>query len=197
MTIVAAHLEPVELVPGVHSVSVGPSSTSVRLTIAVPDPAPTSPVPLVLALHWWDPVDEHPGDSFLAALVEPGLRELGAIIVAPEAWGGSWVGAEKACTLASLVRAATEAWPVDPARRVVTGYSMGGVGTWYLVSLYPEMFNAAIPMAGEPSAVLTPEVPLLAIHGDQDAVFPLAATRQAVETLQGRIPRYPATPAPA
>ena len=37
---------------------------------------------------------------------------------------------------------------IDPDRVSVTGASMGGAGTWYLASHYPDVFSAAAPFAG-------------------------------------------------
>jgi predicted peptidase len=37
---------------------------------------------------------------------------------------------------------------VDPRRIYVTGLSMGGYGTWNLLSHYPEFFAAAVPVCG-------------------------------------------------
>ena len=41
---------------------------------------------------------------------------------------------------------------IDKAKVVVTGYSMGGAGTWHFAEKYPERFSAAIPVAGRPPA---------------------------------------------
>jgi len=180
----AKHLLNVDLTPGIRTVQVGPTSNPMRLTLAVPDSLPAATPPLVLALHWSGANAPHRAEQYLQLLAEPGLRRLKAIIIAPEATGRNWSSTEVARSLSSLVRAALEAWLVDPARVVVTGFSMGGVGTWYLISLYPELFSAAIPVAGEPTAVLAPGVPLLAIHGELDAMFSLAVTQQAVDSLQ-------------
>ena len=165
-----AHLANIELIPGIRTVMVGPSDAPLRLTIAVPDPAPTADAPLVLALHWAGSNSPHLAEDYMRVLAEPGLRDLNAIIIAPEATSTYWTGTPVATRLSSLVRAALAAWPVDPARVVITGYSMGGVGTWYLVSTHPDLFSAAIPVAGEPTPVLRAAVPLLAIHSNQDDV---------------------------
>ena len=45
---------------------------------------------------------------------------------------------------------------VDPARRYVAGYSMGGWGAFLYASLYPDRFAAAAPMAGAVTAADTP-----------------------------------------
>ena len=180
----AAHLASVDLSPGIRVVTVGSADAPLRLCLSVPAPAPAADAPLVLALHWAGSDIDNLAEQYLRALAEPGLRERGAVIVAPTASGSDWTGPAAARTLASLVEAATAVWPVDPQRVVVTGYSMGGDGTWYLVSVHPELFSAAIPMACEPSAVLTPQVPLLAIQGDEDERYPIEYTQAAVATLQ-------------
>jgi predicted esterase len=46
------------------------------------------------------------------------------------------------------VRDAMTKYPIDPDRISVTGFSMGGAATWYLVSHYPDFFAAAAPMSG-------------------------------------------------
>ncbi len=46
------------------------------------------------------------------------------------------------------VRDAQTKYPIDPDRISVTGFSMGGAATWYLVSHYPDFFAAAAPMSG-------------------------------------------------
>jgi predicted peptidase len=70
---------------------------------------------------------------------------------------------------------------------VVTGYSMGGMGTWYLVARHPDRFSAAIPMAGSPRDADLEAVrrtPLYAIHSRTDEVVPLASTEAAVSRLK-------------
>lgn len=180
------HLAAVELAPGIHAHEVGPASAPLRFVLAVPDSLPAHDVPLVLALHWYTPLADDPAGDYLRGFAEPALREMGAIIIAPEAQYARWTGEEVARTLKSLVTSALEAWPVDGDRVVVTGYSMGGIGAWYLVSLYPALFSATIPVAGEPTGVLEPQVPLLVIHGENDQMFDLAVTRQAVAELVRR-----------
>jgi pimeloyl-ACP methyl ester carboxylesterase len=180
------HLSGIELAPGTHDVFVGPESDRMRMALVVPDPVPVADVPLVLALHWYDPRAVQPGKDFVRLLVEPALGDLGGIIVAPVVWKDRWNRRDVARTLKSLVDSALEVWPVDPDRVVVTGYSMGGMGAWHLASLYPRTFSATIPMAGEPGGVLEPMVPVYAIHGDEDELFDIAVTREAVEELVRR-----------
>ena len=39
-------------------------------------------------------------------------------------------------------------YPVDPLRIYVTGFSMGGSGTWDIITRYPNLFAAAVPFSG-------------------------------------------------
>ncbi len=180
----ASDLVGIELVPGIQTVTVGqPPATLLRLTIAVPDTLPEAGVPLVLALHWAGSDSPHLAETYVTTFAEPALRNLGAIIIAPEATSTYWAGPVVSRTLSSLVTSALTVWPVDPEQVALTGYSMGGVGAWYMASVYPDLFSATIPVAGLPTAVLEPEVPLLAIHGELDSFHPLAFTQTAVDSL--------------
>lgn len=46
------------------------------------------------------------------------------------------------------MRETRQAYPVDPARIVVRGFSMGGASTWHLAAHYPGVWAAASPGAG-------------------------------------------------
>lgn len=40
---------------------------------------------------------------------------------------------------------AKRTYRIDPARTLLTGYSMGAMGTWYLAARHQDIFRAAIP----------------------------------------------------
>ena len=78
-------------------------------------------------------------------------------------------------------------FPVDPARLYVTGLSMGGYGTWFLLESMPERLAAAIPICGggNPAAAAHfKEVPVWVFHGGADDVVPPSASRAMVEAVQ-------------
>lgn len=58
----------------------------------------------------------------------------------------------------------------DPQRIYVTGFSMGGGGTWSIISKYPGFFAAAIPMASnfKGSLELTSQIPVWSHRGEYD-----------------------------
>lgn len=85
--------EPAQLTengPGVYyEMTTAPSGSLLRYTLLVP-PAydGETPVPLVVALHYGGEVTPFYGGGMIETLVEPGLGQLGAIIVAPDATSG-------------------------------------------------------------------------------------------------------------
>lgn len=67
------------------------------------------------------------------------------VLVSPQCpTGGRWNAEE----LSKLLDELTNTYRIDPQRLYVTGLSMGGSGTWSLVSAYPDKFAAAMPMCG-------------------------------------------------
>lgn len=84
---------------------------------------------------------------------------------------------------------------IDPARRYVTGLSMGGYGTWEMIERYPNYFAAAAPIAGggDPSlAARLVGLPIWAFHSTDDPVVPVAASRAMIAAIRaaGGSPRY-------
>ncbi len=77
----------------------------------------------------------------------------------------------------------------DPDRIYVMGLSMGGMGTFEILSRMPDTFAAAIPIcgAGEPgsAAAYAGRVPLWVFHGAQDMVVaPQESVRMVGELLE-------------
>ena len=145
-----------------------------------------SEVPLVLALHYGGEVTPQLSMGFLRSLVVPGLKTLGAVIVAPDCPGDGWTDEASERAVLALLDYAVRNWPVDRRRIMVTGYSLGGIGTWFFASRHPEIFSAAVPMAGRPVGDADVRVPIYAINGRRDEVIDIEPTRQAIESLRAR-----------
>jgi poly(3-hydroxybutyrate) depolymerase len=84
---------------------------------------------------------------------------------------------------------------VDEKRLYVTGLSMGGYGTWDVISRYPTLFAAAAPVCGggdESVAPLIAKVPIWCFHGDADKTVPPERSRNMIEALRraGGEPKY-------
>ena len=80
-----------------------------------------------------------------------------------------------------------ENYSVDPNRIYLTGYSMGGYGTWTLLMNHPDLFAAAVPMcgAGDPNkAGVIKDIPIWAIHGAKDPIVPVKGSRDMAAALE-------------
>jgi predicted peptidase len=77
--------------------------------------------------------------------------------------------------------------PIDPDRVYVTGLSMGGYGTWDLLSRRPGTFAAAIPVCGglaDDQAGKIAHIPQWIFHGGNDTVVKTIRSRNAYEQLK-------------
>jgi dipeptidyl aminopeptidase/acylaminoacyl peptidase len=77
-------------------------------------------------------------------LIGPALAELGAVIVAPDSVRGDWSSQENEKVVNELLDMVLARYSIDKKKVVVTGYSMGGAGSWHFAEKFPERFSAAI-----------------------------------------------------
>jgi predicted peptidase len=163
--------------------------STVRYAISLPEGYTSDgvPRPLVLALHPGGR-EEYYGSSFMQSVVEPALRSWGAVIVAPDVPDRSWETARSERVLLSLLERVFAEHTIDEARVLVTGFSMGGGGTWYMAARHPEVFDGAIVLAGSPEErdVASVSIPIYLIHSPDDEVVPFAAAEDAYYALSER-----------
>jgi predicted peptidase len=98
-------------------------------------------------------------------------------------------------TVMDLLDSLIQALPVDTNRLYVTGLSMGGFGTWDLISRYPHKFAAAIPMSGGGDTTQVSKfrhLPVWDFHGEKDGTVPVAGSRDMIAAMEkdGRHPVY-------
>lgn len=98
----------------------------------------------------------------------------------------------------------------DPNRVYLTGMSMGGYGTWFLATEYPDRWAALAPVCGgilppkqqtsvrqlprtvgsanpyATAAEAVPRVPIWIFHGADDSVIPAEESRRMAEELRAR-----------
>jgi len=174
--------------PGMHALTLPGSER--RFTLVIPAGYDGSEaVPLVMSLHYGGNVTPFYGRGLLEQLVEPVLEELGAIIVAPDSAANGWANPTAEAQVLELLEYVESNYNVDSNRTLLTGYSMGAMGTWYLAPRHPELFEAAIPMAGRPQADSTGldwRTPTYVINSAADELIALEPTREAVEMLQAK-----------
>jgi predicted peptidase len=94
-----------------------------------------------------------------------------------------------------LIAALQKEFPIDAKRLYLTGLSMGGYGTWDLISRRPELFAAAVPVCGggdEAAAARIAKIPIWVFHGAKDRAVKVDRSRNMVNALKkaGGNPRY-------
>ena len=127
--------------------------TQLHYAVATPDDMDAAEsLPLVVGLHYGWRGEQSPrlGRDFLRLLVEPGVGATRAILVAPNCPEGSWNHPRAEAAVLALVDAVVREYPVDTDRILVTGFSLGGMGTWFFAANHAEVFDAAIAIASVP-----------------------------------------------
>ena len=94
-----------------------------------------------------------------------------------------------------VIQALEKEFSVDPRRLYIGGLSMGGFGTWDLISRYPDLFAAAFPICGggvPDRAPLMKDIPIWVFQGGADPAVPPQMSRDMVEAVQkaGGKPKY-------
>jgi predicted peptidase len=94
-----------------------------------------------------------------------------------------------------IVGALQKEFSIDPKRLYITGLSMGGYGTWDIITRNPDLFGAAVPVCGggDPAqAEKIAKIPIWAFHGGKDPVVKPERSREMVEALKkaGGEPKY-------
>lgn len=183
--------------PGVHELTFQtPGGGSMLYAVSVPKGySPERSVPLVLVLHPGGERMRYYGSAFMKRLVEPGLAGLGAVMIAPDCPAASWTDPSADRAVMALMQQTLETYAIDRRRVVVTGYSMGGRGTWFMASHHPDLFTAAIPMAasiGDEVVERLGTMPTYVIHSRDDEVVPFGPAERNAKQLaaMGRAVRF-------
>jgi predicted peptidase len=123
-----------------------------------------------------------------------------AFVLAPQS-PASWanfrsgeLSREMILVLEILAAVRTE-FRIDPSRIYVAGQSMGGYGTWDLITKRPDLFAAAIPLCGGGDTARGEDAartPTWAFHGDSDPTVPVSRSRDMIAAIRkaGGNPRY-------
>ena len=187
----AAQAEPdsLALAPGLHGLTLARADEpAIHYVLSIPrNYSPSTPVPLILALHFGVGGGDAAGagGDVVQILIGPALSELGAIIVAPDSVRGDWSSPENDKAVNALLDMVLARYSIDKKKVVVTGFSMGGAGSWHFAEKFPERFSAAIPVAGRPPASASGwRLPVLAIHSRDDQVAPFGPTQARIAELQ-------------
>lgn len=175
--------------PGLHELTLARAGEpGVGYAISIPPGySPSTPVPLILALHYGigNRDSTGVGADLVKGLIGPALEGLGAIIVAPDSVRGNWSTSENEKAVNALLDMVMARYAIDKKKVAVTGYSMGGTGSWSLAEKFPERFSAALPIASRPPASGSGwRLPVLAIHSRDDQVIPFDPAAARIGELQ-------------
>ena len=169
-----------------------PEPNGMRYALLVPAGYDVSdPRPLVLALHPGGGRTPYYGGGFMRQIVEPALRSWDAIIVAPDAPTRAWTSETAERAVLELLDSILEDYTIDRDRILVTGFSLGGRGTWFMATRHADVFTGAIPIAGSPGDDSLDldgleSMPIHIIHSRDDEVVPYAPARAAAAALRER-----------
>jgi predicted peptidase len=109
------------------------------------------------------------------------------IVVSPMTPKHGWEPGQVIQLLDELLDKNTRRWNIDPTRIYLTGFSMGGFGTFRTAAAYPDRFAAVVPVAGGGDvahAGRLKHLPLWAFHGDADDVVPVKGSQDMIDTIQ-------------
>ena len=160
----------------------------------VPPEAAYSARPLILYLHGaGEQGDDNSRQvSRHMASLSAAAKERGAFIYAPQAVANSgihnWNDPDRTGHVMDMLDKIMEEHNTDPTRIYVTGISMGGGGTWNIVSENPNKFAAAAPIAGVVTgdnfdAANVLGTPTWAFHARDDNLISKNNTRNVVNGI--------------
>ena len=89
-------------------------------------------------------------------------------------------------TVRNLIDSIVSKYPIDKSRIYITGLSMGGFGSWYLLMNNPNRFAAAIIMSGaaDPEmACQIKNIPIWVFHGDNDLTVPVQGSQKMIKAI--------------
>ena len=109
------------------------------------------------------------------------------LVVSPVAPKHGWEPAKVVHLIDELLGDPRFAPRIDSDRVYLTGFSMGGFGTFRAACAFPDRFAAIVPLAGggEPGdAVKLQSVPTWAFHGDADEVVTYESTKNMIDAME-------------
>ena len=159
---------------------------------------PAKKYPLVVLLHGY-------GDSALFNPYSPANMELlkacekrGVIMVSPcgrqklPGQRGLYINDAEVDVL-QVISLVKKYYPINEKRVYLTGFSMGGFGSYWIASRHPELFAAAAPVCGIWSGIMgfprvdidgLKGIPLYIFHNDLDNTVPVSESRSAYNYLK-------------
>ena len=150
----------------------------------------TGPMPLLIFLHGAGEVGTDPktlvnkAPFHIANEAEIDFPYIGVMPICPEK---RWEPYRVIAMLNQVMAETRFRFQADSERIYLTGYSMGGFGTFETAMEFPERFAAIVPVAGggEPGkAAKLQDIPTWVFHGENDKTVPLPSSARVVEAME-------------
>ena len=130
------------------------------------------------------PLQEPGTDSIANYLVRKSIKSIFVVPQCPKnkSWGGPMNNAVE-----TMLNSLLSSGLVDADRVYIFGGSMGGTGTWGMVSAYPDLFAAAMPVAGNPShseAEAVSNTPIYTVMGTADTIMSIDVVTEFLRELE-------------
>ncbi|QDV37308.1 family 16 glycoside hydrolase [Tautonia plasticadhaerens] len=177
--------------PGFHSRTLDGSDPAVRYSVFIPEGYDgQTHFPVVLFLHGSGERGEDgilPSQVGLGPIIaaEPSAHPYIAVFPqARETWAAESDDAHQALAILDEI---LEDFAVDTSRIVLTGLSMGGMGTWSIGAAHSDRFSAIVPICGPGNAEFAGQfrtIPVWGFVGDQDRGTLLDGMRATVRSLK-------------
>jgi predicted peptidase len=154
-----------------------------------PAASPGDPRPLMVFLHGSgaDGTDDVSQLNQVPDEMVTEAMQQGDFLYAPQT-DGNWNSSTISGYVMSMVERAVSQENADTSRLFITGYSIGGGGTWDILSRYPGKFAAAITLSGVTAA---PDfvaahllgTPLFVLHARDDTTAAVSNSRNVVDGI--------------
>ena len=142
------------------------------------------------------------GDDNETQMQEPGINSISnwlytnsrkAIMLVPQCpQNMSWLGTMQDA-IVNLLQTYIDHGVADASKVYIFGGSMGGTGTWNMLSNHPELFAAAMPVAGNPTglnAEAVSKTPLYTVMGTADKLMKISNVENFLKEMDSNAAEY-------
>lgn len=142
------------------------------------------------------------GDDNETQMQEPGIDAIcswlsennrKAVMLVPQcSTDKSWLGTTQD-VIVKLLQSYIDRGVVDENKVYILGGSMGGTGTWNMLSNHPDFFAAAMPVAGNPTglnAETVSKTPLFTVMGTADNLMKISNVTTFLQEMDGYNAEY-------
>lgn len=140
-------------------------------------------VPLVVYLHGSGECGSGVNNNSLPYFIKNG-QDYDFVVVAPQLPSDDCGSGFYAKEVMEIIEIVMSKYPVDPKRTIITGFSLGGNGTYRMLKDYPNFFAAGIPISASTSydENLT-KTPIWAFHGKNDPYVSYHEEKKTMEKV--------------